>query len=128
MTSTTTSEVMTVASVACAIGPCARVCDSTPSVADGLRVTETTPHISETPAMIVHGTPCKKRQKGDSAQKSAAVRQEHEQALEQGRPGQRARAVAQVGDAQLGAARERDERQRQRVGLASCSTVFSSMS
>jgi hypothetical protein len=48
-TSTTTSELMTKASEKRASGPLARVCDRMASVADGLRLTASTPHNRPTP-------------------------------------------------------------------------------
>ncbi len=115
-TTTTTSDVMTKASVKVASGPVARVCERMPSVADGLRVTARAPQRSATPSSAGVVSDRVNGIIGRAMTKNSPVTATRTKThwIER-RPPERPGALAHRGHVELGPAREGDERQRERV-------------
>ena len=113
---TKTSHVMTKASVKDASGPAARVCDRTPSVADGLRGVASTAQRIATPRSGPTGSPCTNGMKRRIARNVPAAPIRLNVNCASSGPAQAPRCALRTSrQVELRPACERDERQRQRV-------------
>ena len=116
-TTTTTSEAMMKASEKVATGPLARVCERMPRQAEGLRLIASVPQSKARPINGTNSSLLREGNVGREQDEGGGNQHHHHHALRGKGPGHAARDLSQRRYAELGAARQRDQGQRQRVDL-----------